>query len=779
MKSPVFNGISAESVLVPESLKEISSYDSSYGAGTSSSRKRYDFSLRRWLAEGTPDHDDYVAHIPRYLASGDGVPPWSLVYARIPAAPFTAPPIQKPQPQVDISAPNPSSFFSISRDHAASPLIPIISDRESRFTAARPIKRLPKRSRRQSRDDSASVEIEDSAVSKPNADETRISRDFESTGISGLIPEVQDEDIEGLRLEAERIQLLNLQESTERATEPSVAELGLNWSRGPDFGLNSFESTPPVAHCQEKPVDGSNNNNSAHINQGAVATGHTATPSQPNGQISRTNHRLPGNRPEDEGNEGLRPNRRNGRRDLTGPEKQLACPFAKGQPGTYWRCLHIGRQNLSGVKEHLKRNHFQRILPPDIRSAKTWNEVFDCCNPNWSPKRIPDPYVDSGNPLEVSPNPTRTTAPINSTSLPQPAQSHPIQSPRSPPALCSPASPFIEIGPQPATTTNINATNDPGAAAPLSETKTNEFFDLGQGDTSHSIKDPKNGIDASTIWQSEILNNNDPGIGISHDPGLGPLPSDNMDVFCLDGLLEPSADVDHFQDQFTLSRSPPSSDVYHSILSEMGLRDTGFQAPNLNFNPNPPPSPPPPPPSWMPSTSMAPPPPPPPLSLPLYSTPQSTIPYNFALPPNVTFADMLPSRISSQTPLSNSTASRSRQSKSSVSSFSSLGLRSKRYSLIIARQKEVNTSEELGPKRYTFDSFEEFRRDFTIWMTSVFTDPQFTWGTMELVNEKREAHISSIEAVINELEFWFALNQTTVAAFLLVTKEENGKQGVE
>ncbi|RVD89618.1 uncharacterized protein DFL_000617 [Arthrobotrys flagrans] len=69
----------------------------------------------------------------------------------------------------------------------------------------------------------------------------------------------------------------------------------------------------------------------------------------------------------------------------------LACPFAKGNPTKQIQCLIIGRQNLSGAKEHIKRNHFNKLLPQDIRRAKKWSDVFDICNPQWPPRPHPSP----------------------------------------------------------------------------------------------------------------------------------------------------------------------------------------------------------------------------------------------------------------------------------------------------------------------------------------------------------------------------------------------------
>ncbi|KAF3316759.1 hypothetical protein TWF173_001422 [Orbilia oligospora] len=84
------------------------------------------------------------------------------------------------------------------------------------------------------------------------------------------------------------------------------------------------------------------------------------------------------------------------KKDIRSLGGMLACPFAKGCPELYPQCLVIGRQNLSGIKEHIKRNHNNKQLLLDIRPAKKWNDVFDKCNPEWplTQQPRPNPYVD-------------------------------------------------------------------------------------------------------------------------------------------------------------------------------------------------------------------------------------------------------------------------------------------------------------------------------------------------------------------------------------------------
>ncbi|EGX44053.1 hypothetical protein AOL_s00210g214 [Orbilia oligospora ATCC 24927] len=111
-----------------------------------------------------------------------------------------------------------------------------------------------------------------------------------------------------------------------------------------------------------------------------------------------------------------------------GPHPMLTCPFAKGDPTTYPRCIFISRRNLSGIKEHLKRNHFGGALPPVIKTSKSWSDLFAYCNPEWQ-RIYPDPSAETRQILdnlsmgEILSKPTEnsgTTSPSAAPLRPQP-----------------------------------------------------------------------------------------------------------------------------------------------------------------------------------------------------------------------------------------------------------------------------------------------------------------------------------------------------------------------
>ncbi|EPS44984.1 hypothetical protein H072_942 [Dactylellina haptotyla CBS 200.50] len=60
----------------------------------------------------------------------------------------------------------------------------------------------------------------------------------------------------------------------------------------------------------------------------------------------------------------------------------LACPLAKRRPDIYGCCLDIARQNLAGIKEHMRRNHGSVVDHDLVKQAGNWHEVLYVCFPD-------------------------------------------------------------------------------------------------------------------------------------------------------------------------------------------------------------------------------------------------------------------------------------------------------------------------------------------------------------------------------------------------------------
>ncbi|KAK6513790.1 hypothetical protein TWF506_008226 [Arthrobotrys conoides] len=157
-------------------------------------------------------------------------------------------------------------------------------------------------------------------------------------------------------------------------------------------GWDSVSTTSSSRQSSQAPVDGGD-----HTHSGTASR--LTLPPGGGRRMGSDGHKKKGSRRDDDDSEesegSRRPNNRPRRpSNLKSLGKRYACPFAKANPDNHVTCWTINRQNLAGVKEHLKRFHFGGTLPSDIRAARTWDDVFDCIAPDWGNNPRPSPYVD-------------------------------------------------------------------------------------------------------------------------------------------------------------------------------------------------------------------------------------------------------------------------------------------------------------------------------------------------------------------------------------------------
>ncbi|EGX49030.1 hypothetical protein AOL_s00079g251 [Orbilia oligospora ATCC 24927] len=147
---------------------------------------------------------------------------------------------------------------------------------------------------------------------------------------------------------------------------------------------NSSGSSTPSDSSEES---GSSSNSSASSQNLSVSS------STGNGASGSSKKRKQEDDPNRNGNDPDRPPPKKAAiemiRDIL---RRFACPYAAGKPDEHPGCQMINRQNLSGLKEHVKRKHFNNVLPKELRIAKNWNEVFLYCHQDWS-GAIPSPYI--------------------------------------------------------------------------------------------------------------------------------------------------------------------------------------------------------------------------------------------------------------------------------------------------------------------------------------------------------------------------------------------------
>ncbi|KAK6343552.1 hypothetical protein TWF730_011142 [Orbilia blumenaviensis] len=107
-------------------------------------------------------------------------------------------------------------------------------------------------------------------------------------------------------------------------------------------------------------------------------------------------------------------------------------------------------------------------------------------------------------------------------------------------------------------------------------------------------------------------------------------------------------------------------------------------------------------------------------------------------------------------------------------------LPSYKYCLIVARRQiRSGPMESPTPKKFLFNSYDNFSVNFELWLHGNFTDPMFSWDTMEITGADYKAdpdmrvRYSNPEDVAAEVEMWHVRTQTTSAAVYLVAKDKS------
>ncbi|KAK6535299.1 hypothetical protein TWF694_001764 [Orbilia ellipsospora] len=453
-------------------------------------------------------------------------------------------------------------------------------------------------------------------------------------------------------------------------------------------------------------------------------------------------------------------------------EGRLACPFAKASPGSYIGCLTIGRKNLSGVKEHLKRNHFQKILPDNIRAARTWNKVFDCCVPGWRLPH-PSPYLDIAGPLELLTSFTKAistsslTAPTFTSCAYTPADCEVDSTPCSPNCTRTQGRGFESIDENhveyhDAEGESLNFQQSQGPRDELVDPDTYEYPGSAQGcpPIAGSVSNTQL-LDQSTQplpmiptlpQQWNTYNRN----GLTNE-GLfsgtlgylfGSLAGPNVKLPPGEEFQGPLDQLPNdIMEQFNLNRTrgPSAKKQYQQAMSHLGIVDNAFPTFYSPF---------------------------PPQSHRFTNYSQYPPGFNqFHVPATDSSAtDSVPSRMPSQISLNPPLLGTPRRSASSEAT--TVEPTSQKYFLTISRLPSVRTSEEPGPKEIQFEDFDEFHKNFDGWMSSVFTEPEFSWDTMELYDCSRDESISGVEAVIKHLRHSYLRNKSKEAALDLILKKD-------
>ncbi|EWC44966.1 hypothetical protein DRE_01025 [Drechslerella stenobrocha 248] len=666
------------------------------------------------------------------------------------------------------------------------------------------------------------------AAGQPQFDSSRV-REYDSDDLG--VDENDSDGVWKLRAIYLLLMMMALSETVESSTHDMNDDSGIGMSdTASSRGWNSGSSTSSRQSSQA-PVDGSDYNHSV---SGAGMSGfagrsNTGTPAGGRRGSESSRRRKPDDDDSD-GSDGKRPrNRRSSNlRSLSG---RYACPFAKADSDNNVSCWTINRQNLAGVKEHLKRFHFRGTLPADIRAARSWDGVFDCIAPDWGSRPRPSPYVDMLDIFQRSVRAPRTPRPpapaIPNTGAaalpPQPHSQHANPMHQQPyreetPALdrnpagffgqgyaALPQNPVSNANPMlynplqtqipnpltsqlmsPATSTGIPGFDGFGygmAALPYGQVDTTGVNQLNLATTSPQSQSQ------STLPFFEDMGNN-----VAFSEIIREMAAPQIDGFSPQELRDEfQRSREYYQLQFDIDNKQPAGNQWMQIMdlmepaapvhvqtlppvmessSEHHLASTN--AINEVIYPHQQQLQYTSPPSVVSSASMG--------SAPIGSVyPPSSTSMGIHNMAALYQAAIAPSGPLTSTPGSTSTPLYAPHADVTPSppalgtpaagpSAAAAG-KDKKYQLLISRKPAIQYStERAGHRTFGFDSLDDFARPFEAFMAAEFTDPRFSWDGWELMNPVTMGRLGSAEDVQMDLDFTFSAHMKTRAGLYLVQK---------
>ncbi|KAK6337603.1 hypothetical protein TWF730_002998 [Orbilia blumenaviensis] len=406
--------------------------------------------------------------------------------------------------------------------------------------------------------------------------------------------------------------------------------------------------------------------------------------------------------------------------------QRFACPFAKGNPAQYSKCVFVHRRDLPGVRlvkdhrlEHLKRNHYGGVVPLKIRQARTWSQIFIVCNPDWPVGvPIPSPHVDI-NQLHVS-SQTISTPP---TTVPMGALLASAMGQPQPIAPSESRTRMDRLSLQPSSAPIYGTMGLPSPSA-----GTNQLW--GNSQTSPNV-------------QTAVPQSFEPQTSQSIFSTGSMLPnSDNvLDFDILTQFFEDSA-------QWIINNCNPQStpDRGASLQEDPDAASTSSSASDIGI------------PILTPRSSHE-------------SLSDALMRDNYNSVARNEFNELFET-------LSGSNDRGRTNTLPEPAQGSVIGSRGpKKHLLCVARKPALPkslSSETSSSKKFYFDNIEEFEAQFENWMKTQFHDPAFCWGFWELENPERQERLCSTREVMDALEFMWLAHRSNDAALYLVAKRFDG-----
>ncbi|KAF3921265.1 hypothetical protein ABW21_db0206332 [Orbilia brochopaga] len=659
---------------------------------------------------------------------------------------------------------------------------------------------------------------------------------------SDILPGYEDDSEEVWKLRAIYLLLLMIVLS-------ETAEVSHTWDNGDgghgmsetssSQGWNSGSSTSSRQSSQA-PVDAQVGDYTAGGTgfSGFTGRSNSGTPSGSRRPVSDNNRKKKSEDDDSDGSDGNRRPRNRRPSNLRSLGRRYACPFAKADPDNHVTCWTINRQNLAGVKEHMKRFHFRGTLPADIRAARTWDDVFDCIAPDWGSKPRPSAYVDmldifqrAVRPARTSrvPGPASTSGSASGVVSPQPPFSPSGQWANLPQQIQQPLNP--QLPPQNLATdyasnqalgffgpAYVPASQDPNAAAMFYNQMQPQAPDLSRATSPASASVA--GLDAGNYGMLSLGQMANTGAGATGlaavaapQTTLSPFEFQNMgNGLPFDDLIREltGSDIagsspqdirgqfqqagDWFYSEFDIDNRRSAESQWMQIMDAMETpAPVQILPPVFESSPEPASAvsndtittgsfyqhfPPPQsrqtatsPPSVVSSASGASNSlrsvyPPSSTSMGIHNIMAGTAPQMTLQASSISAPPVNSTTTNTPLPIATYLGS------SPASTVGTAGSKDKRYQLLISRNPAVPYStEKPGHRKFSFDTFEEFLRNFDAFMQSEFNEPLFEWGNWELLNPKSKLRLSNTEDVMNDLDFTFVAFDKQRAALWLVPKE--------
>ncbi|KAF3923224.1 hypothetical protein ABW20_dc0110601 [Dactylellina cionopaga] len=575
-------------------------------------------------------------------------------------------------------------------------------------------------------------------------------------------------------------------------------------------GWDSMSTASSSRQSSQTPVDANEYTGGSHASTSSARLGVPSGAGRHPGSDKPKKKKRDDDSDESEDNHRRPRNRRSS--NLKSLGKRYACPFAKAQPDNHVTCWTINRQNLAGVKEHLKRFHFGGVLPSDIRAARSWNEVFDVIAPDWGNKPRPSPYVDMLDIFQrsVRPPPPSSTAGSSILSPTDGLMSPQLQWPNQQPQFDATSSTMINTVNQAASFNNFGSLpadmlhpsmynlgvgggfpyqnsqqqfpipnqartpgsastmgfeninypmlpQNPGVSSPIDVAATEGSFNMPPSlannipfDSFVSQLAAPHFIGLST----QDLNRQfaESGNFLLQEFGIDPRqPAGNLFTSIMDSM-EPAAPVPGLAPVFESSPEPDSAVSNETVREPFFPQQQQQQQQQQHLQTTHATSPP----SIISSSNIS-------GSGPSIYPPSSTslgIHNMMAAAPPHMYHTLGATSIA--TPLSVSHAS---------SPPSHIASKDRQYQLLISRNPFITGSTEIpGRKTFSFDKKEDFMQNFDNYMRYEFHDPVFDWEHWELMNAVTNMRLNSPEAVYQDADFTFLAHAKNRAGLYLVPK---------